>query len=481
MLRPSLINTIFLGALIAFIAWQPSLSFGDNSTAATDTPAPTAVEEVLFQFVPPAGASIQSVSLRGSFNGWGETPMIRREDGSWSVTLKLGPGEYQYKYFINGEWAPSMESGPNGAPIDPQANGYSPDGYGGRNAVRIVGGGTAQAPHRDPEALEAQLNTLKNSIPDCSIEIYPVILGNEGVVRVSQLVALFLERAGLRMLRVNEIPFNVSAVSDVWTNANVFGDYIANSAIESDYALLGEFWRRPNGGVEVRGIMVDAKGQPAYVDSHILGQDFDPMKGTQVLVQRLRSRLDLPDPDREDAPKGEWADFWQQESGVPEDDEMIAIERRLDQLRKRQADFDVLVFPIFRNDTLDRRSAVGLAALLEEKQLCEAHAASNGLFLEMSEGPSQLRRMWDMARSFQSKVRDMDLEEEYALYAEYMLNPDAQRVFGVNFVLCDKSGDWVVVDLQNDHHDDFQSVAPKTVESCSRLVAKRIEGYLANR
>ncbi|MBE3574308.1 MAG: alpha amylase N-terminal ig-like domain-containing protein [Firmicutes bacterium] len=100
--------------------------------------------DVTFRYVPPAGEQVTSVSLRGSFNSWGETPMAKSPDGSWSVTIQLAPGEYQYKFFINGQWPRDMAKGPDGRPIDPAADGYVDDGYGGQNAVRYVGGGSAQ-------------------------------------------------------------------------------------------------------------------------------------------------------------------------------------------------------------------------------------------------------------------------------------------------------------------------------------------------
>jgi hypothetical protein len=96
-------------------------------------------EDVTFSFVPPAGSGIESVSVRGSFNGWNETPMELTADGTWSVTIDLPHGEHQYKYFLNGEWPGDMESGLEGRPVDTEADGYAPDGYGGRNAVRVVG------------------------------------------------------------------------------------------------------------------------------------------------------------------------------------------------------------------------------------------------------------------------------------------------------------------------------------------------------
>lgn len=98
---------------------------------------------VTFTYVPEPGQTVDSVSLRGSFNNWGETPMQRQPDGSFSITLYLPPGTYQYKYFIDGAWPRDMRIARNGGPVDPEADGYASDGYGGRNAVRVVtlGGG----------------------------------------------------------------------------------------------------------------------------------------------------------------------------------------------------------------------------------------------------------------------------------------------------------------------------------------------------
>jgi glycosidase len=94
---------------------------------------------VTFRYTPPPGLEVRTVSLRGSFNGWGETPM-KKEDGSWTITLDLEPGEYQYKFFINGQWPKDMCHDPTfGTPmVDPTAAGCVDDGFGGQNAVIVV-------------------------------------------------------------------------------------------------------------------------------------------------------------------------------------------------------------------------------------------------------------------------------------------------------------------------------------------------------
>ena len=104
-----------------------------------------AADDVIFEFDPPAGWSVTSISVRGSFNSWGETPMQMNDDGIWRVTLNLDPGEHTYKYFVNGQWPQDMETGLDGAPMDLGAHSYVDDGYGGKNAVLVVGGATGEA------------------------------------------------------------------------------------------------------------------------------------------------------------------------------------------------------------------------------------------------------------------------------------------------------------------------------------------------
>ena len=101
--------------------------------------AGAAAENVIFTYTPLNPSEITTVSLRGSFNEWGETPMLLQSDGAWSVTIDLPAGEHEYKYYINEGWPQDMAASPAGGPFDGQADGYAPDGHGGQNAVRIVG------------------------------------------------------------------------------------------------------------------------------------------------------------------------------------------------------------------------------------------------------------------------------------------------------------------------------------------------------
>lgn len=51
-------------------------------------------------------AHAKQVFVAGSFNGWNATshPLKRIPDGDWVLTLDLPPGEYEYKFVIDGRW-----------------------------------------------------------------------------------------------------------------------------------------------------------------------------------------------------------------------------------------------------------------------------------------------------------------------------------------------------------------------------------------
>ena len=72
------------------------------------------------------------VYVAGSFNDWDTTaaPMKKSRAGAWEAKLKLPPGEYQFRYFANGQWF-----------TDYAADGVVPNGFGGFNSVLRVQNG----------------------------------------------------------------------------------------------------------------------------------------------------------------------------------------------------------------------------------------------------------------------------------------------------------------------------------------------------
>jgi eukaryotic-like serine/threonine-protein kinase len=67
------------------------------------------------------------IYVAGSFNGWNPSDdyVLRDDDGdgTYSVTVRLGPGVHEYKFVIDGDWVQ-----------DPHAPGLAPDGFGSSNS-----------------------------------------------------------------------------------------------------------------------------------------------------------------------------------------------------------------------------------------------------------------------------------------------------------------------------------------------------------
>lgn len=46
-----------------------------------------------------------SVAVTGSFCGWDEgVPLKKDRSGRWKTTLTLSPGDYEYRFLVDGEW-----------------------------------------------------------------------------------------------------------------------------------------------------------------------------------------------------------------------------------------------------------------------------------------------------------------------------------------------------------------------------------------
>ena len=57
----------------------------------------------------------QSVFTAGDFNQWNPSshPLTMDDQGIWRVSLALNPGQYEYRFFVDGEW----QNDPHGGPV----------------------------------------------------------------------------------------------------------------------------------------------------------------------------------------------------------------------------------------------------------------------------------------------------------------------------------------------------------------------------
>ncbi|MFH2051308.1 MAG: alpha-amylase family glycosyl hydrolase [bacterium] len=89
---------------------------------------PAFAVEVTFTHQAPGAAQ---VFLAGEFNGWSDSadPMANK-DGVWTLVLDLEPGDYQYKFVVDGSWV-----------HDPTNPNTAEDGFGGKNSLAKVPAG----------------------------------------------------------------------------------------------------------------------------------------------------------------------------------------------------------------------------------------------------------------------------------------------------------------------------------------------------
>ena len=73
----------------------------------------------------------QTVKLAGDFTGWEQSPVMLRKskDGTWTATLALPPGTYQYRLLVDGQWRD-----------DPQCPTRRGNPFGTENCVRVING-----------------------------------------------------------------------------------------------------------------------------------------------------------------------------------------------------------------------------------------------------------------------------------------------------------------------------------------------------
>ena len=115
----------FAGSAIAAIA--AVLFFAFTFLFNTPTISPVCSAEVNFS-INLGDKENHIVAIAGDFNDWNHEKNLLEDpdrDGTWTGTLKLEPGRYEYMFVLDGEeWVP-----------DPNALRYVKDGFGSRNSI----------------------------------------------------------------------------------------------------------------------------------------------------------------------------------------------------------------------------------------------------------------------------------------------------------------------------------------------------------
>ena len=331
-----------------------------------------------------------------------------------------------------------------------------------------------------------RLELMKSKGPDASLTILPVRLGGKPWDRVTEVVGVLLEKQGLRNIELGQTPFEPAGKNLESLAADV-GAFVKTNPITTSYALYAEYNGDHKTGLnELRAVVVDQSGAVVWTDRQTpqdeafkkMGER-DPMTMSVLLVERLGPQLGLNEATAKAAKPGKLAAIMDQRSGLPPENERAALPGRQEAMKRALPGATLLVYPArIGGNEVGAPSATNIVRLINQTGLCQAIQADQPILLKISTDPNELKRLWNLAREFRNFVRTHPPAADYALYADYVFNPQNAEQGLVHFVVCDRKGEWVIVDMQNSHHPDYQSIGIISRARCEQLLVKRLAGYL---
>jgi hypothetical protein len=125
-------------------------------------------------------------------------------------------------------------------------------------------------------------------------------------------------------------------------------------------------------------------------------------------------------------------------------------------------------------------NATDLAKLISQTKLFKTVTpAKQPLLLDTKfAGSDQQQYLWALARELQARVKQSPPDADYVLYADYMFNREHWQQGGVHILVCDRKGEWVIVNLANSDHEDYQRIRPISPEGCDKLLIERLQNSL---
>jgi hypothetical protein len=322
---------------------------------------------------------------------------------------------------------------------------------------------------------------------EASVTVYPVSLAGQPIAQVGEVLGMLLERGGMEHLELSSNRVAQAADRTLAAASSAFADSIRAEPPATEFGLYCEFLGTPGQVAEVRTILASKSGEILWADSQTSKDaDFrsvspgEPMECCVLVSKRLTPVFALSDPMRADAPEGKLAQRWKRETALPDSAEESAIAARLKTLRSSLGTASISVFaphaPKFTNPSSNE-----LVQRITEAGFANVTSTEGKPNVSVRSGMNQQMVLWSFARSFGTWVGEHRPATDYVLHTDYLMSkaPNGDvGVIGVHLVICDKEGQLVLVDFQNDHQPDFKAVKPKTREECDELVARRMKALL---
>lgn len=334
---------------------------------------------------------------------------------------------------------------------------------------------------------QKRLELLKSRGPEGSLTVLPVILAGKPFDRVSEVVGVLLEQQGLKNIELGATPFTPANDTGMVGLSASLGDFVRKNPITTEYALFAEYnGNFQTGLIELRAVVVDKAGQAVWMDRQGAQDEAikrmeskEPMTFSVLLAEQLSPALGLSEETAKNAKPGKMARRMEERSGLPPESERAQLPERQKLLKESGKAVTLAIFPVSIGGAINTASATELATMINSAGLFKSTpAAQPPLFKAPQAEPNELKILWDLAREFREFSKKNPAGADYALCPDYGFNPENWEQGFVHFVVCDRKGEWVIVDMQNSHHPDYQSVKPKSREDCNRLLVQRLKGYL---
>lgn len=296
----------------------------------------------------------------------------------------------------------------------------------------------------------------------------------------AEMLGLLLEEKGYDKYQIADATFELPDGNPTRQERTAaFANFVSKQDLKTDYALGTEITLfADKSGLYVYSVIVDADGNLVWGDDREYRGKlvFDCL---EVARERLTPVMALDTLPKKELSLDKKQILWEQRAKQPPGgSEFKAMDKRLETMKQAGDSARVLVYPArVGGDHADPNCATHLCKLLNEAKLCQASVAKTAPVMEGSGWPNEMHVMWFFARHVQEYVRQHPADSDYVLFADYWFNPRGQ-VWAVHFVVCDRAGEWVIVDLQNSHQEAFQRINPQNLDDCDHLVLDRFTAEL---
>jgi hypothetical protein len=337
-----------------------------------------------------------------------------------------------------------------------------------------------------PSEQQARLDAMKAKGPEASLAILPAMLVGRPFDRVTDVLGVMLEQRGLQHIEIGKVPFTTGVKTEMPALSVSLAAFLKTNSITTDYALYVEL----NGPTldEVRAVVVDKSGGMVWSDHQTtrdkafqaLGMPRDPMILLNFLVDRLSPQLSLNEETAKKRSHKLEAELTANSGFAPAIEREERMPARLKIMKESRPKATLLVAGVRIGGAVNVTNSADLAKQIGQAKLFESVVpARKPLLLEarLTDG-NQMRYLWAIARELQAFVKKNPPPADYVLYADYIFDRQHWQQGGVQFIVCDSQGEWVLAELTNSDQEDYQRIKPISAEGCDKLLVERLADRL---